>query len=122
MNTQNNTDPWELLKEVVEELSNKRQFEGNTPWPILRAAQNVLTVNLLYNNHGLMNRIDAALADNDVAVSKQRTHDVESCCCVDCCYLRAVNEEHEKTKDKVRELKKILARIGNEALHYGSKP
>lgn len=57
--------PWTLLYEVAEELYNKRQFQQTDPWPLLRAAQDILTANLLYNKHGLMIRVDAALDEHD---------------------------------------------------------
>lgn len=57
------TDPWKLLLEAVEDLSQKRHFECNEPWSMLQAAHDTLTKNLLYNDHGLMNRIYHALAE-----------------------------------------------------------
>lgn len=57
--------PWTLLYEVAEELYNKRQYQETDPWPLLRAAQELLKQNLLYNNHGLMNSVDTALGEHE---------------------------------------------------------
>ena len=57
--------PWKLLYYVAEELYNKRRYQQADAWKLLDMAHDILTANLLYNDHGLMNKVGDALVEHD---------------------------------------------------------